>query len=275
MHRNLFFLFFWSWVAPVLYAQEVEEVGGYMYYPEQGYRDNVLKTDSVLQLTPTTDNVLYLKEFSVDFKSRYQGADFNYSLVQSKESLWAKIQRKLNRWMSKVLDNQILATSEETTKILLRFFAIVVVALLFYFLIHLVISKEGNLLFGKRNKNTETYGEVFEENIHEINFPKNIAEFEIRGDYRSAIRYHFLFVLKKLSDKNLIDWNPEKTNKDYRNELVKYPLGKVFDELSRIFDYVWYGEFQVNVHNYQRLKQPYENFSTEFFKKRDDEKYST
>ena len=98
------------------------------------------------------------------------------------------------------------------------------------------------------------------ENIHEINFPESILGFERSGDYRSAIRYHFLFVLKKLSDKKRINWNPEKTNKDYVRELKADHLQEEFSKLSYIFDYVWYGEFSIDEESYEKFKEQYQSF---------------
>ena len=80
------------------------------------------------------------------------------------------------------------------------------------------------------------------------------------GDYRSAVRYQFLFILKKLSDKKLINWNPEKTNKDYAAELKAPHLKNDFSNLSYIFDYVWYGEFSIEEQSYQKFKNKYQAF---------------
>ncbi|MEI7487385.1 MAG: hypothetical protein WCJ72_08235 [Chryseobacterium sp.] len=53
-------------------------------------------------------------------------------------------------------------------------------------------------------------------------------------------------MLKKLSDKKSINWNPEKTNKDYVTELKVPNLKNEFSNLSYIFEYVWYGEFSID-----------------------------
>jgi hypothetical protein len=76
----------------------------------------------------------------------------------------------------------------------------------------------------KKNRKINIKNQDLEENIHEINFPEAILKLEKQHDYRSAIRYHFLQALKKLSDKNLITWNPEKTNRDYLREIEKQSI---------------------------------------------------
>lgn len=122
------------------------------------------------------------------------------------------------------------------------------------------MGKDGNLFFGKKNKKVNINAEELHENIHEINFPESIAKFEREGDYRSAVRYQFLFILKKLSDKKQINWNPEKTNKDYTAELKNIDLKNEFAGLSYIFDYVWYGEFNIDEQNYLKFKSQYQAF---------------
>lgn len=112
----------------------------------------------------------------------------------------------------------------------------------------------------KKNKKINLNEEELHENIHEINFPETITRFELQGDYRSAVRYQFLFILKKLSDKKLINWNPEKTNKDYTAELKASQLKNDFSDLAYIFDYVWYGEFDIEEQDYQKFKNQYQGF---------------
>ena len=84
-----------------------------------------------------------------------------------------------------------------------------------------------------------------------------ISKAENQQDYRLAIRYHFLRMLKTLTDKNLIDWNPEKTNRDYISEISASELKEQFKDASRIFDYVWYGEFSINETEYKTYKDKF------------------
>jgi hypothetical protein len=53
-----------------------------------------------------------------------------------------------------------------------------------------------------------------------------------------------LQLLKQLSDSQLIDWQPDKTNQTYLRELAtqRPNLRAPFAELTRQFEYVWYGE---------------------------------
>ena len=120
--------------------------------------------------------------------------------------------------------------------------------------------KDGNFFFSKKNKKLKIGTEDLKENIHEINFDKSISDFEAKANYRMATRYQFLSLLKKLSDKKLIDWNIEKTNRDYSRELKNVTQKTQFDRLTYIFENVWYGEIDLDEQRYQSFKSYFNNF---------------
>ena len=98
------------------------------------------------------------------------------------------------------------------------------------------------------------------ENIHEINFQESIKDYERNRDFRYAVRYQFLWVLKILADKNIIEWNPEKTNRDYMSEIKEKQLQGKFRDATKIFDYVWYGEFEIDENSYHKMKEKWSVF---------------
>ncbi|REC49149.1 DUF4129 domain-containing protein [Chryseobacterium pennipullorum] len=221
---------------------------------------NMLRADSVLLKNPVSENIVYPKEFKENIPSRYKGNEFDYSVSKPRESFWEKLLRKVDRILRGIFGETAFSKSAELTNVLIRLFAIILVGFLLYFIIRYIIGKDGNFIFVKRNKKLNLNVEELHENIHEINFPESIAKFEREGDFRSAIRYQFLLILKKLSDKKLINWNPEKTNRDYAAELKAPHLKSEFSALSYIFDYVWYGEFNIEEENYQKFKNQYQTF---------------
>lgn len=225
-----------------------------------GHYHNMLRADSVLMKNPVSENTVYPKEFKKNIPSRYKGNEFDYSVSKPKESFWQKLLRKIDRILQGIFGETTIKKSSEFTGVLVRLFAIILVGFLLYFIIKYILGKDGNFIFGKKNKKLDLNVEELHENIHEINFPESIAKFEHTRDYRSAVRYQFLFILKKLSDKKLINWNPEKTNKDYVAELKAPHLKSEFSDLSYIFDYVWYGEFNIEEQSYQKFKNKYQAF---------------
>ena len=217
-------------------------------------------TDSLLLQKPTTNNIVFPKSFDPKFRSKYKGADYDYTTVKPRESLWQKIQKRIMKILESIFGKVDPTKTGKYAENIMRVFAVIIIGIVIYFLIKFLLGKYGNFLFSKKNKKINIKNQDLQENIHEINFNQSIEKFENQKDYRSAVRYQFLLVLKKLADKKLITWNPEKTNKDYLSELKNNDLKTDFKELAYIFDYVWYGEFDVTEENYSNFKQKFLNF---------------
>lgn len=87
---------------------------------------------------------------------------------------------------------------------------------------------------------------IREENIHEIDFAREIAEARQAQRWRLLIRLQYLYSLKMLSDAGLLQVRAGKTNHDYMYEIGQADLKEVFGKLSYIFEYTWYGHFEAN-----------------------------
>jgi uncharacterized membrane protein required for colicin V production len=225
-------------------------------YFDNHYRDTY-SADSLLEANPETSNTVFPKTFDADFKNKYKkDPDFDYSASKPKESFWQKLKKRIDRFLESIFGK--LSKTNSYAETVLRILGVLLIGVVLYFLIKFLMSKDGNFFFSKKNRKLHIAENDIRENIHEINFPQTILALEKQKDFRAAIRYQFLFILKKLSDKKLIDWNIEKTNKDYLHEIQDKNLKKKFRELVHIFDYVWYGEFDINETDYEKFKQKFE-----------------
>lgn len=219
-----------------------------------------LKVDSLIKLKPTTENVVFPKHFPEKFKSKYKGEEFDYTLVKPKESIMERMLRRISKILSSIFGEMDPFKAGDIATTIFRIIAIGVIGFLLYFLIRFLVGKDGNFFFSKKNKKLKIASHDLDENIHEIDFHTSIAQYEAQKDWRYAIRYQFLFVLKKLSDQKIIDWNPEKTNKDYLKEIQNSSDKQAFRKLVYIFDNVWYGEFEVGESEYHVFKTEFQNF---------------
>lgn len=73
-------------------------------------------------------------------------------------------------------------------------------------------------------------------------------------DYRLAVRYSYLYMLQLMSEQEVIDWQLQKTNHDYENEIQKPDLKKAFGKITRLYDYVWYGDFDIDEPQYRQAE---------------------
>jgi hypothetical protein len=98
--------------------------------------------------------------------------------------------------------------------------------------------------------------ETLNEDIHELDFPVQLREAEEAGNLRLAVRLGYLALLKQLSDRALIKWQPDKTNQTYLRELASQrpALRPAFAERTRQFEYVWYGELALTPALYAEVR---------------------
>ena len=88
-------------------------------------------------------------------------------------------------------------------------------------------------------------------------FEKMIAETETKGDTRQSIRLYYLWLLRTLKEKKHIEWNQQKTNADYHNEIKSEAVKEKFSYLSYLYNYIWYGEFSITDTDYVNAKKAF------------------
>lgn len=111
-------------------------------------------------------------------------------------------------------------------------------------------------------KNAEFSFEDIDEDISGIDFNKRIEQAKNEKDFRLAIRWLYLKQLFLLNEKNQIAWQPYKTNMDYMNELSKSGFKTAFKDLSKIYEYVWYGRYSIDDSNFSTFEIQFRKFES-------------
>ncbi len=128
------------------------------------------------------------------------------------------------------------------------------------FITYKVFFKNG--IFTGRKKITEENDEESLQELNEISAYDNlIAEAENTEQFNLATRYLFLKTLKNLSDRRFINFTAEKTNKEYLKEMKPNNYFSEFRELTRNYEYAWYGKFPIDKEEYQKLKEAFDSFN--------------
>ena len=78
------------------------------------------------------------------------------------------------------------------------------------------------------------------------------------GEKRLTIRYYYLWLLKIMAQKQIIEWDIEKTNSDYLYELKDQAQKEDFTYLSYLYNYIWYGEFEMDETTFAKAKNDFE-----------------
>ena len=103
---------------------------------------------------------------------------------------------------------------------------------------------------------------IFLPELNEVSeYDSMIRSAENKKDFNLSVRYLFLKTLKHLSDKGFIQFTAEKTNKEYLKEMKHHDYFNEFQQLTRSYEYSWYGKFLVQREYYQKLKDEFELFN--------------
>ncbi len=177
--------------------------------------------------------------------------DLNYTQPPTvAETLWDRFLK----WLSWLIDSLFSkATTTDFGRFLMYTIAIILTIVVIMMLLKVNAFK---VFYSGADQGKQGY-QVFHENIHEMNFDTLIHEATEKKEYRLATRLVFLYSLKILSDKHLIDFSPGKTNHDYVEELQKGEIKTGLNELSFYFDYAWYGGFAINEVQFQKIKSTF------------------
>lgn len=143
------------------------------------------------------------------------------------------------------------AISEILGKIL-DFFATTVGQFLFWGFILLILAYAGykmlsdnSFLFKKDKKPIQHSTEEIDEDITLANWEERMQQAIKNNDLRHAVRYSYMWLLQLLQYRELIQYRNDKTNYDYYNELIDTPYKQSFKQLSRQYEYAWYGHFNI------------------------------
>jgi len=183
---------------------------------------------------------------------------FDYEIVEAELTWW----ENFKTWLGNLLLQffEWLFGVEKATGYLSMFFRLIpyiLLGILLFLLIKFFLKVNSRaLLHTKDNETVATLSQeehiIKHEDINEL-----IQNAVKEKNYRLAIRYYYLLILRQMSEKGLIDWEMQKTNDDYSNELKKKELKVPFGHITRLYDYIWYGDFPISEANYRRAENTF------------------
>jgi hypothetical protein len=123
---------------------------------------------------------------------------------------------------------------------------IIVISVAIYVIYKLSLGKD-SFLFGRDKKQIGKDGpaEQDAEDIATTNWEALLQQATSNNDMRLAIRYSYMWLLQLLQQQQLIQYRNDKTNYEYYSELKETRYKQAFKQLSRQYEYAWYGKFSV------------------------------
>lgn len=125
-------------------------------------------------------------------------------------------------------------------------------------LLYVIITKTRFYKILYTDKEVETL-QFFETDTSDsnFNFERAIEQLVLKQNFREAIRILHLKMLKDLESQSIIKYTKDKTNREYAREIQDTKIRHTFNDLTSIFNSVWYG-------NQNLSKVQYDNFANEF-----------
>jgi hypothetical protein len=184
--------------------------------------------------------------FNNGFQDKYKNSTFDYETKKHQINAWERFLEWLSGLLSRFFSFSDKQASLNIVVTILKTLAILIILFVIYLIAKSILNKEGQWIFGKNSdRKIINYTEI-EKNLQLVDFEKLIKNTLKLNEKRLAIRYYYLWLLKKMSEKEIIAWDTEKTNSDYLNEIKNPTLKENFAYLSYLYNYIWYGEFELD-----------------------------
>lgn len=211
-------------------------------------------TDSV-----TADELPVYKDrkFDKKFKDKYTAAEFQYEPKAVTKTWWDRFLESLARFLDRIFSSGGTGGGLTVMGLLVKLVVIVVIGFVVYLIVRAVLNKQSLWIFGRSRKKIDA-SELNQEDLKQMDFPKLVSQSSSDGQYNLAIRYYFLWVLKKLADREIIDWHWDKTNSDYLYEIKNSTLRKDFEYLAYVYDYSWYGNFPIDTTAFAKAEKAFQ-----------------
>ncbi|MFL1896727.1 hypothetical protein ACJRPK_13560 [Aquimarina sp. 2-A2] len=220
-----------------------------------------VESDSA-QIQIDTSSVLEPLFFDRTRLSEYKKSkDFDYTEVPVEDSWWTQLKHWLQEWWHKLLAS--LFDIDEVSGAWLIILEILPYLLLLGILgliVWLFIRGKVGRMLDEKEEFPDSLFQEDQEIIKNQNIYQLIEHAVAKANYRLAIRYQYLLVIKLLSDEDHILLVAQKTNADYVLELESTLLKSGFKDLTQVYNFIWYGNFEVDSKNYKRFEIKFEQF---------------
>ncbi len=165
--------------------------------------------------------------------------------------------RMWNGFWEKVLDSFQNGNHNQSFNPWNILWILIIVTIIVLVILKVTNSGVSTIFAGKTRRKESPNATLEDVDIHNINYEQQILEAISKKDFRLAIRLWFLRTLKTFSDKELLRWQIDKTNSDYYYELSGSKYQQDFGDVSKVYDYIWYGEFPVDESSYKNAEEKF------------------
>ncbi len=181
------------------------------------------------------------KEFFKDF-------DYSKNIKSSYNPLTALIDYLIYKFFKNISQENVLIVRQ-----MIIWITVIIGLIMIYF----ILKKYGwgipLLNEEKSHKNQVLFSDI-NKPLEHYDFEKIINDYLQKKDFRKAIRWLFIFLLHEMEKKQHIRFEPNKTINDLKSDVKNKSYYQRFAEVCLIFEYVWYGKFDLDENLFQSIK---------------------
>ncbi len=214
----------------------------------------VVRYDSTGTIMPISFDKNHIEKYKKD-------KAFDYNEYKYKNKFWTKVKRWIYNFFLKIFK---WLFGQKKAGPYLRIFTKIApyigLAALIFVIIRFLFNTNFRKLLSDNDSEAEViYGED-EEIIRNKDINALLKEAAEKGNYRLALRYYYLKLLKKLEANDIIKWEPQKTNYEYLREIKKQDYNDKFKRFTLWYDYIWYGKYPLNNLEFSAMSEELEDF---------------
>lgn len=101
----------------------------------------------------------------------------------------------------------------------------------------------------------EEHFNFIEENLLNVDLNEWIKTAKSTQNYRLAIRYYHYLNTQNLAQKDLLNWDPKKTNQQLAHQIKNQKIKTFFEQNTSIFYQVWFGNFEIDQEKFEEFEQ--------------------
>ena len=168
------------------------------------------------------------------------------------------------RWLDRVLFQPL---GENTTPLFWKILWSSLAVLMLAWLVTRLLRADGSGLFRRRDTDPDApEGAILldTEDIEGVDLDALLERALAAQHYRDAARFLYLLALQALTARGLIDWQKNKTNREYLRELrrtSRSDLDRPFADVTRLFEWIWYGEATVDAARFAAVRARFERLT--------------
>lgn len=191
-----------------------------------------------------------------------ENPDYDYTIEQNKINWWESFKSWVFNIISKIFRS--LFGIDIAFGVLAIIFKILIycsIGLLIFFLIKLFLKVNTRSFVSTKNNAPAVFFSEEEAIIKNEDISALIEKALLNRDFRLAVRYQYLLILKRLSEKNYVQWEQQKTNDDYLLELKNHEISGLFSNITNVYDFVWYGGFEIDEDRYLKVVPAFQSIT--------------